>query len=150
MEAGLIRKQKKPNFFIIFSPKFWQMSPSQPCVRFFPTLDPQVSIFISRDLDSRITAREVAAVTEWLQSGKPLHSMRDHPSHDIPLLGAAWGARLSQEAVREKWSRSWRNILKDPASRAGRERKGPDQNLLARWVWRTWGWEVVMEHDSYT
>ena len=35
--------------------------------RFLPTLDPQVSLFLSRDLDSRISAREVAAVTEWLQ-----------------------------------------------------------------------------------
>lgn len=36
--------------------------------RFLPPLDPQVSVFLCRDLDSRISAREVAAVTEWLQS----------------------------------------------------------------------------------
>ena len=27
----------------------------------------QVSLFLCRDLDSRISAREVAAVTEWLR-----------------------------------------------------------------------------------
>ena len=124
------------------------MSPSQPCVRFFPTLDPQVSIFISRDLDSRITAREVAAVTEWLQSGKPLHSMRDHPRDDVPLMAGMWGARRSEE-LREKWLQSWQNILKDPESRAKREMKGPDQALQARWIW-PWGKFMVMEHDSYT
>ena len=40
--------------------------------RFFSTVDPQVSVFLSRDLDSRISAREVAAVTEWLQSGEEI------------------------------------------------------------------------------
>ena len=71
------------------------MSPSQPCVRFFPTLDPQVSIFISRDLDSRITAREVAAVAEWLGSpgGEAVHCMRDHPQHYMPIMAGMWGAR---------------------------------------------------------
>ena len=33
--------------------------------RFFPTLDPQVDAFISRDLDSRINSRERDAVNEW-------------------------------------------------------------------------------------
>ena len=36
-------------------------------------MDPQVSVFLCRDLDSRISAREVAAVTEWLQSGKEIY-----------------------------------------------------------------------------
>ena len=47
--------------------------------RFFPTLDPQVDAFMSRDLDSIIKLREVDAVEEWLESGKTLHVMRDHP-----------------------------------------------------------------------
>ena len=33
--------------------------------RFLPTLDPQVDIFLCRDLDSRVTEREVAAVKDW-------------------------------------------------------------------------------------
>ena len=31
---------------------------------------------MSRDLDSRITEREAAAVKEWLDSGDVIHSMR--------------------------------------------------------------------------
>ena len=38
--------------------------------RFFPTLDPQVDIHISRDLDSLISEREEEAVKEWLVSGE--------------------------------------------------------------------------------
>ena len=37
--------------------------------------------FFFRDLDSLPTRREVAAVEEWLQSGKTLHAMRDNPYH---------------------------------------------------------------------
>ena len=36
--------------------------------RFFPTLDPQVEVFLSRDLDSRFSARELSAVTAWLSN----------------------------------------------------------------------------------
>ena len=51
--------------------------------------------------------------------------------------------------MREKWIKSWQNILKDPMSRASRKSYGPDQIVLARWVW-PWGKYMVMEHDSYT
>ena len=117
--------------------------------RFLPPVDPQVSVFLCRDLDSRITAREVAAVQEWLQSEQPLHSMRDHPAHNIPLLGAAWGARITEDNIRHKWVKSWQKILADPLSRASRDTKGPDQKVLAKWVW-PWGKFMAMEHDSYT
>jgi hypothetical protein len=33
-------------------------------------------------------------------AGKALHSMRDHPAHNTPLLGAAWGARLTESNIR--------------------------------------------------
>ena len=55
--------------------------------RFFPTLDPQVDVFISRDLDSRPNKREIAAVEEWLRSDKYFHVMRDHPAHGKTFLG---------------------------------------------------------------
>ena len=49
--------------------------------RFLPSLDPQVSVFLSRDLDSRITAREVARVP-WRRGGA-LHAgpSRAHHAH---------------------------------------------------------------------
>ena len=55
--------------------------------RFFPTLDPQVDIVLSRDLDSEISAREVSAVGEWILSDKQIHAMRDHPFHATAMLG---------------------------------------------------------------
>ena len=40
----------------------------------------QVDVVLSRDLDSRLTSREAAAVGEWLDTpNSSLHVMRDHP-----------------------------------------------------------------------
>lgn len=47
--------------------------------------------YVSRDVDSRPYARENAAVDDWLDSGKPFHSMRDHPRHGVPMLAGMWG-----------------------------------------------------------
>ena len=114
--------------------------------RFFPTLDPQVDIFLSRDLDSPIKAREVEAVDEWVKSGKALHVMRDHPAHGVPILGGLWGARLTRS--RRAWKFIWTAMMADPLSRSVRGSKGADQSLLQRHVWgKLYG--GVMQHDSY-
>ena len=117
--------------------------------RFLPVLDPQVDLFLCRDLDSRLSRREVAAVREWQESGRPVHSMRDHPAHNTALLGAAWGARLTESNIRHKWRKSWGRMLEDPLCWAGRQAKGPDQELLSRYVW-PWARHMALEHDSYT
>jgi len=61
--------------------------------RFLVTRDDNVSIFIVRDTDSRINMREACAVREWEQSDKTFHSMRDHPYHNVNVLGGMWGAK---------------------------------------------------------
>lgn len=59
--------------------------------RFLPMNDTNIDIFIVRDVDSRINEREALAVEEWLNSGKQLHIMRDHPHHFYKILGGMWG-----------------------------------------------------------
>lgn len=61
--------------------------------RFLELADPAVEAAIIRDADSRLNARERAAVDAWLASGIPSHVMRDHPAHDRVMLGGMWGAR---------------------------------------------------------
>lgn len=61
--------------------------------RFKPMLDPEVSVFISRDTDSRLSDREYKAVSAWLESDKQFHAMRDHQAHAVPVLGGMWGAK---------------------------------------------------------
>ena len=72
--------------------------------RFFPTLDPQVDIYLSRDLDSEFNDREISAVAEWLDSTESFHMMRDHPLHNTEMLGSAWGTKLGKKhTFRQKY-----------------------------------------------
>ena len=117
--------------------------------RFFPTLDPQVEVFLSRDLDSWFSTREVSAVKDWLDNSRePLHSMRDHIYHDVPLLGASWGTHLGRKNARRWWAQSWSKILLDKDVFESRLKKGPDQALLKKHVW-TWGKDNAVQHDAY-
>ena len=60
--------------------------------RILPLFDKGVDVFICRDADSRINYREKAAVDDWLESDKPLHIMRDHPSgHNTKILAGMCG-----------------------------------------------------------
>jgi hypothetical protein len=61
--------------------------------RFTASEDPEVDVFLSRDCDSRISDREINAISEWLLSDKDFHIMRDHPYHSAPILGGMWGCR---------------------------------------------------------
>lgn len=119
--------------------------------RFFPTLDPQVDIFLSRDLDSRISVRETAAVSEFLNSGLSLHSMRDHPSHSTYILGGAWGSKLTANIeTRSKWAQAWQGMMNDNKIWSARSAKGPDQILLSHHVWRVFeGAKNTLQHDAY-
>lgn len=49
--------------------------------RFLAMIDPNVDVVVSRDIDSLIWPREVAAVREWLASNFTFHLMRDHTAH---------------------------------------------------------------------
>lgn len=61
--------------------------------RFYPASEPEVSVMISRDADSRLGGREKSAVDEWLASDRDFHVMRDHPWHNTAILGGMWGVR---------------------------------------------------------
>jgi hypothetical protein len=86
--------------------------------RFYSCED--ADVMISRDTDSRLSVREKLAVDEWLESDKDFHIMRDHPYHNVLILGGMWGAR--------------NGILKDIISIINQYNKGNfwqvDQNFL--------------------
>lgn len=81
--------------------------------------------FIIRDADSRISQREVDAVAEWIESGKILHIMRDHPHHGYVIMGGMWGmipqdfsmTKSCEEYVKmrntSKWSMTDMDFLRD-------------------------------------
>lgn len=119
--------------------------------RFFPTLDPQVDAYISRDLDSRLNSREAGAVSAWFSTAHHFHFMRDHPAHSIEILGSGWGARLGPDSsmVRRLFKQSFHQASHDPMFWADRKAYGPDQGFLKRYIW-PWAKWSSLSHDSYS
>ena len=71
--------------------------------RFFAADIDDCELVIFRDTDSRINLRERDAVNAWIETGKSLHVMRDHPAHGIPygnnklgILAGMWGIKGKQ------------------------------------------------------
>lgn len=62
--------------------------------RFLILDDPSVQYALFRDVDSRITIRELLAIHAWLKSNLPFHVMHDHPDHNIGILAGMWAAHL--------------------------------------------------------
>ena len=48
-----------------------------------------------------------------MKSDESFHMMRDHPMHDIGMLGSAWGVKLTKENIRLKWQKAWKNGFRD-------------------------------------
>lgn len=60
------------------------------------------TIVLSRDTDSRLSAREKQIIDDWLSSNTKLCVIRDHLNHyEFPILAGMWGLRngLSWEDV---------------------------------------------------
>jgi hypothetical protein len=83
--------------------------------RFEPiVLYPAVEYFMSRDIDTRIQPREVLAVNEWIESGKILHIMRDHPQHYPKILGGMYGIKCSGVYnLQNDWIQTIENFYKE-------------------------------------
>ena len=61
--------------------------------RFLAVLEPCAEVVLFRDADSIFTSREVSAVTQWLDSDRNTHIIRDHPYHVSPIMGGLLGVR---------------------------------------------------------
>lgn len=60
----------------------------------FYTIDyPEVEVMMVRDADSRIHERDRWTIREFLRSPKTFHIIRDHPHHNIQIVGGFWGMK---------------------------------------------------------
>lgn len=85
--------------------------------------------------DSVISPREVAAFREFmLDEDSSVHVMRDHPGHSIGILGGTWAVNLNRSQIRSQMLESFKSILKDKLAFHPRNRSGPDQTLLTRYL----------------
>jgi hypothetical protein len=109
--------------------------------RFLVAADPAVDRFIIRDSDSRLNTREALAVAEWVQSGKLVHSIRDHPNHDRPLNGGMWGGTKNAVPDMAQLIKHWSN----------RDAYMGDLDFLNQMVWTKPSVRASqMSHDAYS
>ncbi|MGD1848729.1 MAG: hypothetical protein ACFB10_25340 [Salibacteraceae bacterium] len=105
-------------------------------------VDPAAAeLFISRDADSRLSERESLAVAAWLQSGKALHIMRDHPHHRRPIMAGMCGFRLSKTGSLYPLLREWQQHTRP------RLDKWTDERFLHQVVFPKWV-NDSLAHDS--
>ena len=64
------------------------------------------------------------------------------------MLGGMWGARLEDVNIRRLWAGAWDRILENKLALASREKKGPDQDILDKYVC-PWAKCIALTHDSY-
>lgn len=113
--------------------------------RFLIADDPTMERFIVRDADSRIGPREKACVDEWVKSGLPFHSLRDHIFHTLPLGGGLWGA--TKGAIKGNMKDL---IVKSKMADRNYDRShsyGADQMFLAFNIW-PYAKRRCLQHDS--
>lgn len=85
-----------------------------------------------RDVDSRITPREIEFVKTWIESSKIIHVIRDHPHHKAVIMGGLWGVTSQIKSIGINWN---------AMSNYGNDR-GSDQNFLRDEVW------LMVKHSS--
>jgi len=64
-------------------------------LRFVAGFNPTYDAVIFRDADSRLLKRDYVAVQDWLESGKDVHVIRDHPMNGrkYRICAGLWGVR---------------------------------------------------------
>jgi len=119
--------------------------------RFF-VADMDYDRFISRDADSRIYPREVAAVADWMKEDWAiLHGMHDKEGDFDPLLAGMWGAKihplrekLKQAYNEDKMQTLYKNFIGDKKAVYG-----DDQKFLEDIVLKAVGIDHFLTHESY-
>jgi hypothetical protein len=108
--------------------------------RFEPIYDKNVRIWISRDCDSRLNEREAEAVTDWLNSNKTIHVMRDAVNHSYPIMAGMFGVNNSKINRITK--------LRYFASNKKSTSRESDQEFLAKTFWK-WYKNDALIHDHW-
>lgn len=142
--------------------------------RFFAIdLNADAEYVILRDTDCRLGEREKRAVDVWINSGKAMHIMRDHPLHTHPILAGMWGCHVpkffemfknkklptdgTMKDVYSKWLAHSMQVtagVKQPPNSGQRlhpreyNQKGIDQEFL-RFLYGMLTADDVFVHDSF-
>ena len=117
--------------------------------RFEAIDDPSADVVLIRDADSRFSFREQLAVFCWLRSNSPVHVMRDHPAHNMPIPGGMWGARFGAIQNLRDLIEEWRRTSRRYAAMAEQGTTyGMDQVFLTEIIWPLVKSDVY-QHDEF-
>jgi len=95
-------------------------------------------LFIARDIDFPLLARDRDAVSAWIAASETIHIMRGHPSHSMrTVLAGAW-----------LWSGPRRGGVSGIAE-AVYDRIETQISMLHR-MWRSVPKTDILQHDSYS
>lgn len=110
VDVRLLLKLKKLGAEIVFVDHYESLIPPM-MWRFLVADDYSVDAFIVRDADCRLSDRDAAAVSDWLEnSGSPFHCARDHPNHmEYAVLGGLWGGKPKE--MKKSLNNSWHNMM---------------------------------------
>jgi hypothetical protein len=113
--------------------------------RFLVAADPAIDRWVSRDIDSRLTEREFAAVRMWITNGeKKCHNMRDNPGHTFEVQAGMWGC------LHSAFPNMHARILKFINEMAPtRKQHYGVRNFLKSDIWPEMS-KSVLQHDSCT
>jgi hypothetical protein len=98
--------------------------------RFEVADDPEVSVFLCRDCDSRPCRKEAMAVAAWLDSGADFHVMRDNVLQCEVMLAGLWGGRAGRLPPMAALAQVWRERCFEALNAAVQ-----DQMMLRHLVW---------------
>lgn len=121
---------RMPKQKYLFEGLFW---------RFRPAFEKNVDYFLVRDADSLLNVRERAAVTDWLDSGRHFHLMRDYFTHTDLILAGMWGG---VGGILPDLEKHWQPYLEDAKGTMTR-----DQTFLAGVIWPVVRQSVLI-HDG--
>lgn len=114
----------------------------------FLVYDDDVYAFLSRDVDSRLSPREMFLVNEWMSSNFTFHTIRDHNQHGTPILAGLFGMKRGAMApLRMAELMQFATRSPDPIP-GGFGVMGEDQNFLQTHLWDHVR-ENALEHDSH-
>jgi hypothetical protein len=113
--------------------------------RFAPLADDFVFEWHSRDLDSQILPREVAAVEDWKKTNFTFHIMRDNPAHGTNIMGGMFGVRQESPEKKKRRKEEFDQMIKEYGQGWT---KGRDQIALAIVVTPS-AFNDSLVHDSY-
>lgn len=88
---------------------------------------------IIRDVDTRLSQRDLDLVNDWIKLPYQYHICRDEPGHKAPIMAGIWGAKKAKLPISRLWNKHYLflnfNLNEDWAGR------GNDQEFLSKRIY---------------